>query len=160
MKEQFVLDASALLSIVLDERGRERVDRILDRSRIHAVNLAEVVGRLVRSGMPAERAVATLDELQLEVEEEFGARQAGFCGALLGSRRDLGLSLPDTISGAESGLACHHRGGPGYCERSHRRRAVASASQARASDGRGSTLPGCTLAFYFKKLEFPRVDFR
>ena len=97
MKAQFVLDASALLSIVLDERGHERVDRILDRSRIHAVNLAEVVGRLVRSGMPAEKAVATLDELQLEVEEEFGARQAGFCGALLGTRRDLGLSLGDCV---------------------------------------------------------------
>lgn len=97
MKAQFVLDASALLSIMLDERGRERVDRILDRSRIHAVNLAEVVGRLVRSGMPAERAVATLQELQLEVEEEFGATQAGFCGALMGTRRDLGLSLGDCV---------------------------------------------------------------
>ena len=97
MKAQFVLDASALLSMVLDERGHERVDRILDRSRIHAVNLAEVVGRLVRSGMPAEKAAATLQELQLEVEEEFGARQAGFCGALLGTRRDLGLSLGDCV---------------------------------------------------------------
>ena len=97
MKAQFVLDASALLSMVLDERGHGRVDRILDRSRIHAVNLAEVVGRLVRSGMPAERAVATLQELHLEVEEEFGARQAGFCGALLGTRRDLGLSLGDCV---------------------------------------------------------------
>ena len=97
MKGRFVLDASALLSIVLDERGHERVDRILDRSRIHAVNLAEVVGRLVRSGMPAERAVATLHELQLEVEEGFGARQAEFCGALLGTRRDLGLSLGDCV---------------------------------------------------------------
>lgn len=97
MKAQFVLDASALLSMVLDERGHERVDRILDRSRIHAVNLAEVVGRLVRSGMPAERAVATLQELQLEVEEEFGATQAGFCGALMGTRRDLGLSLGDCV---------------------------------------------------------------
>ena len=97
MKGRFVLDASALLSIVLDERGHERVDRILDRSRIYAVNLAEVVGRLVRSGMPAERAVATLHELQLEVEEGFGARQAEFCGALLGTRRDLGLSLGDCV---------------------------------------------------------------
>jgi PIN domain nuclease of toxin-antitoxin system len=92
-----MLDASALLSIVLDEGGRERVDEILDRSRIHAVNLAEVVGRLVRSGMPAERAVATLHELHLEVEEEFGVRQAEFCGALLGTRRDLGLSLGDCV---------------------------------------------------------------
>ena len=97
MKAQFVLDASALLSIVLDEPGHERVDRILDRSRIHAVNLAEVVGRLVRSGMPAERAVAALHELHLEVEEEFGARQAEFCGALMGTRRDLGLSLGDCV---------------------------------------------------------------
>ena len=97
MKTQFVLDASALLSILLDERGHERVHRILDRSRIHAVNLAEVVGRLVRSGMPAERAVATLHELHLEVEEEFRARQAEFCGALLGTRRDLGLSLGDCV---------------------------------------------------------------
>ena len=97
MKAQFVLDASALLSILLDELGHERVDRILDRSRIHAVNLAEVVGRLVRSGMPAERAVATLHELHLEVEEEFGARQAEFCGALMGTRRDLGLSLGDCV---------------------------------------------------------------
>jgi PIN domain nuclease of toxin-antitoxin system len=97
VKAQFVLDASALLSMLLDERGGERVDRILDRSRIHAVNLAEVVGRLVRSGMPAERAAATLQELQLEVEEEFGATQAGFCGALMGTRRDLGLSLGDCV---------------------------------------------------------------
>ncbi len=97
MKAQFVLDASALLSILLDELGHERVDRILDRSRIHAVNLAEVVGRLVRSGMPSERAVATLHELHLEVEEEFGARQAEFCGSLMGTRRDLGLSLGDCV---------------------------------------------------------------
>lgn len=97
MNAQFVLDASALLSILLEERGHERVDRILDRSRIHAVNLAEVVGKLVRSGMPAERAGATLNELHLEIEEEFGATQAEFCGALLGTRRDLGLSLGDCV---------------------------------------------------------------
>jgi PIN domain nuclease of toxin-antitoxin system len=97
VKAQYVLDASALLSILLDERGHERVDEILDRSRIHAVNLAEVVGRLVRSGMPTESAVATLHELQLEVEEEFGAGQAEFCGVLLGTRRDLGLTLGDCV---------------------------------------------------------------
>ena len=97
MKAEFVLDASALLSILLDERGHQRVHEILDRSRIHAVNLAEVVGRLVRSGMPAKRAVAALRELHLEVEEEFTVGQAEFCGALLGTRRDLGLSLGDCV---------------------------------------------------------------
>ena len=97
MRAQYVLDASALLSIVLDERGHQRVGEILDHSRIHAVNLAEVVGWLVRSGMPAERAVATLRELHLEVEEEFTAGHAESCGALLGARRDLGLSLGDGV---------------------------------------------------------------
>jgi ribonuclease VapC len=97
LKEQFVLDASALLSILLNEPGRERVNQIVDRSRIHAVNLAEVIGRLVRKGMPAETAVAALGGLYLEVEEEFSTVQAEFCGALLGTRRDLGLSLGDGI---------------------------------------------------------------
>lgn len=97
MKEQFVLDASALLSILLNEPGQERVNQIVDRSKIHAVNLAEVIGRLVRKGMPPEKAAAALGELYLEVEEEFGTAQAEFCGALLGTRRDLGLSLGDCI---------------------------------------------------------------
>ncbi len=97
MRAEFVLDASALLSIVLDEPGEARVHEILDRSQIHAINLAEVVARLVRSGMPAERAAAALRELYLEVDEEFGERQAEYCGALLGTRRDLGLSLGDAV---------------------------------------------------------------
>jgi PIN domain nuclease of toxin-antitoxin system len=33
----------------------------------------------------------------LEVEEEFGAAAAGFCGELLGTRRDMGLSLGDCV---------------------------------------------------------------
>jgi len=86
-----------LLSILLDELGQERVNQILDRSLIHAVNLAEVVGRLVRSGMPAARAVAVLRELSLAVDEGFGTERAEFCGALLGTRRDLGLSLGDCV---------------------------------------------------------------
>ena len=82
---------------VLDERGHERVREVLDRSRIHAVNLAEVVGRLVRSGMPAEIVVATRQQLRLDVDTEFRADHAEFCGTLLGTRRDLGLSLGDCI---------------------------------------------------------------
>lgn len=97
MTEKFVLDASALLSILLDETGQERVLRILDRSRIHAVNVAEVIGRLVRTGMPAENAITALRDLHLDVDEEFGAAQAEFCGALMGTRRDLGLSLGDCV---------------------------------------------------------------
>ena len=48
-------------------------------------------------GMPPDRAVAALSGLHLEVEEEFETAQAEFCGALLGTRRDLGLSLGDCV---------------------------------------------------------------
>ena len=102
MKAQFVLDASALLSILLDEPGHENVPAILDRSRIHSVNLAEVVARLVRFGMPAESAVATLHQLHLEVVVEFGAAQAEFCGALLGACPWV-VCLPDGCSFVGSG---------------------------------------------------------
>ena len=97
MKYEYVLDASALLSIVLDEPGQEHVIEILDHSQIHAINLGEVLGRLVRSGMPVDTAASTLAELQLPVNEGFGTAEAEFCGMLLGTRRDLGLSLGDCV---------------------------------------------------------------
>jgi len=97
VKGEYVLDASALLSILLEERGHARVREIVDHSRIHAVNLAEVIGRLVRAGMPADKAAAVLRGLYLEVDEEFGIAQAESCGTLLGTRRDLGLSLGDCL---------------------------------------------------------------
>jgi len=92
-----VLDASALLSILLDEPGQASVNRILDRAQIHAVNLAEVIARLVRAGTPPEKAIEILAGLYLEVDERFGTAQAEFCGTLLGTRRDLGLSLGDCV---------------------------------------------------------------
>jgi PIN domain nuclease of toxin-antitoxin system len=97
VKEKFVLDASALLSILLDEPGQARVTQIVDRAQIHAVNLAEVIARLVRVGMPPEKAIEILAGLYLEVDEAFGTAQAEFCGTLLGTRRDLGLSLGDCV---------------------------------------------------------------
>jgi PIN domain nuclease of toxin-antitoxin system len=97
VKEKFVLDASALLSILLDEPGRARVNQIVDRAQIHAVNLAEVIARLVRAGMPPEKAIEILAGLYLDVDEGFGTAQAEFCGTLLGTRRDLGLSLGDCV---------------------------------------------------------------
>jgi PIN domain nuclease of toxin-antitoxin system len=93
VKERFVLDASALLSILLDEPGQARVSQIVERAQIHAVNLAEVIARLVRAGMPPEKTIEILAGLYLEVDEGFSTAQAEFCGTLLGTRRDLGLSL-------------------------------------------------------------------
>jgi PIN domain nuclease of toxin-antitoxin system len=104
VRDEFVLDASALLSILLSESGNDRVHGIVEQSRIHAVNLAEVIGRLVRSGVPPETARQALAELHLEVEDQFGVAEADFCGLLLGTRRDLGLSLGDCVCLTLAGL--------------------------------------------------------
>lgn len=97
MKERFVLDASALLSILLDEPGEESVHEILDRCQIHSVNLAEVIRRLVRSGMPWDEAMAVLDNLDLDIHEGFVAEEAAFCGILIAKHGELGLSLGDGV---------------------------------------------------------------
>lgn len=47
-----VLDASALLAMLLEEPGGDEVAGLLPRTRVSAVNLAEVLGRLARDGMP------------------------------------------------------------------------------------------------------------
>ncbi len=95
MTGEYLLDASALLTVLLGEPGQERVLEILDRSFIHSINVAEVIARLIRSGVPPKIAEAAVEELQLETENTFADVAA--CGELLGTRRDLGLSLGDCV---------------------------------------------------------------
>lgn len=92
---EFVLDASALLAMLQSEPGNTRFLEILDRCTMHTANVAEVIGKLVRCGLPLERAEALLAELHLRMEPSLN--EAGKCGGLLGTRRDLGLSLGDCV---------------------------------------------------------------
>ncbi len=97
MKRTALLDASALLALVLDERGADRVEAQLDSSAIHAVNLTEVITKLLQKGIPAEEAGRVAEEMALDVYEEFGALQAVSCGELHASTRPLGLGLGDCV---------------------------------------------------------------
>jgi len=59
----FLLDASALLALLRDEPGGSSVEQCLSDATVLSVNLEEVVGTLIREGMPAtaaEQAVAPL----------------------------------------------------------------------------------------------------
>jgi PIN domain nuclease of toxin-antitoxin system len=59
----FLLDASALLALLNDEPGGSSVEQYLSDAVVLSVNLEEVVGALIREGMPAEaveQAVALL----------------------------------------------------------------------------------------------------
>lgn len=62
-----VLDASAVLALLNDEPGADRVASALARACINAVNLAEVMGRLRRAGVGREECARAVGCLPLEV---------------------------------------------------------------------------------------------
>lgn len=97
MKQIALLDASALLALVLNERGADHVEALLDSAAIHAVNFAEVITKLLQKGVPVEEAGRVAEEMALDVYEEFGALQAISCGELHASTRPLGLGLGDCV---------------------------------------------------------------
>jgi ribonuclease VapC len=92
-----MLDASALLSVLLAEPGEARVIAALPYARMHAVNVAEVVARLVRSGVPVPNAVQAVASFQFTVHEGLPGDVAVVVGALMGQHRTLDLSLGDWV---------------------------------------------------------------
>lgn len=93
-KADFVLDASALLCLLFDEPGASRVEAVLNRARISAVNYAEVVAKLVDHGRLVDDTIADLHQIGVVVEA-FDGLQAETCGALRAATKAAGLSLGD-----------------------------------------------------------------
>ncbi|WP_174296793.1 type II toxin-antitoxin system VapC family toxin [Sphingomonas bacterium] len=62
-----VLDASAVLALVRDEPGADKVESHVGRAAISAVNLQEVVKELLLSGLDEPTVRELLDELRLDV---------------------------------------------------------------------------------------------
>ncbi len=90
-----VLDASAILAILNQEPGSERLSlEVLSEAVGSTVNLAEVQARLVnKGGIPEEAwedALSTVREVVSFTEE-----QAKIAGSLVVQTRTLGLSLGD-----------------------------------------------------------------
>ena len=96
-KAGYALDASALLALVFNEPGQEKVSAVIDRAYIHSVNVAEVVAKLIREGVPRAEAEQTIEELKLDIDEELPARQAALSGELVAKTRQQGLSLGDCV---------------------------------------------------------------
>ena len=90
-----ILDSSVVLTYLLDEPGRLAAEAaIADRGRILSVNLAEVMGRLVRDGTDPGIAADTLLALPLIVI----ALDAGLAieaGAMLAQTRPFGFRSGD-----------------------------------------------------------------
>ncbi|MDP1630347.1 MAG: type II toxin-antitoxin system VapC family toxin [Caulobacter sp.] len=89
-----VLDASAILALLLGETGAEEVEAKLDASCVSAVNVAEVIAKLMEKGFRKERALGLWSGLAVEVID-FNADQAIGSGLLRLSTQAAGLSLGD-----------------------------------------------------------------
>lgn len=94
MSSRFVLDASALLAVLLDEPGTDFVSARMEASLISAVNLAEVAAKAADYGMPLEGLHRTLTSLSLTTAP-FDDELAYLSGSLRAVTRQYGLSLGD-----------------------------------------------------------------
>ena len=91
---QYVLDASALLAVFLDEQGADRVQAVMNDAEISSVNLAEIGARLSDRGYDLDELYSDLKDLQLPVAG-FDEIQAESCARLRAATKAHGLSLGD-----------------------------------------------------------------
>jgi PIN domain nuclease of toxin-antitoxin system len=90
-----VLDASAILAYIQQERGAENLtEDILDRAVASTVNLAEVQSKLVKKGHDPEDAWEEILSL-VNAEEPFTSEHARIAGDLIAATEKYGLSLGD-----------------------------------------------------------------
>ncbi len=89
-----VLDASALLAVLLQERGADIVEPRVAGAAISTVNYSEVLKKAVEKGGTLEDAASAVRGLQMEIIpfEESNAREAA---RLYPATRDKGLSFAD-----------------------------------------------------------------
>jgi ribonuclease VapC len=89
-----ILDSSAVLAVLQNEPGKDKVEVILDVSAISRVNLTEVLTKLVEKGMSVDEAKETFDDLGLRVIK-FNENQSLKSAELRPLTKHLGLSLGD-----------------------------------------------------------------
>ena len=90
-----VLDASALLALLNQEEGGDKVAELVAAgATISAVNLSEVAAKLSLAGMPEAQIREALDPLGLDIVP-FDLEQAYRAALLVGPTRAAGLSFGD-----------------------------------------------------------------
>lgn len=92
----YVFDSSALLALIFDEPGADKVEALLLQGEggVGAANVAEVAAKLVDQGLADAEVQSVLEGLALTVHP-LAADVALAAGRLRGRTRALGLSLGD-----------------------------------------------------------------
>lgn len=91
---RLVVDASAVLALLLDEPGADYVAEGRGRAAMSTVNACEVIERLIANGHSPARALQMLDALELNLAD-FTLDLAAAAARLKAGTRALGLSLGD-----------------------------------------------------------------
>jgi len=91
---RIVLDASALLAVLLQERGADVVEQHVAGAAISTVNYSEVLKKAVEKGGTLEGATSVVRGLQMEIVA-FNEWQAMDAARLYPSTKEDGLSLAD-----------------------------------------------------------------
>lgn len=89
-----VLDTSAVLALLKNERGADAIEKALGGAAISTVNLVEVTSKLLSGGMTDAALQEALGSLNLEVVP-FDEKQAQFAGRIREPARKRGMSLAD-----------------------------------------------------------------
>ena len=92
----YVLDASALLALIQNERGSAVVDALLEDHECvtSSVNVAEVGSKLVDKGLAPDEWRRLLHQMDVQAID-FDVEQASTSALLRVTTRELGLSLGD-----------------------------------------------------------------
>ena len=94
MSKPVILDASAILCVLQEEPGAEKIEPVLINAIASTVNAAEVVAKLRDKGMSEAEANQSLALLSLDIRP-LTMEQAGISGHLRPVTRSSGLSLGD-----------------------------------------------------------------
>ena len=89
----YLLDASALLALLHDEPGGSSVEQYLSDAAVLSVNFEEVLGTLIREGMPATAVELAVAPLAVAVEPF--TEEMAWVAAEARPRLPAGLGLAD-----------------------------------------------------------------
>jgi len=91
-----ILDASALLALLQNEPGAEKVASVIGQSKMSSVNWSEVVQKLARHDSEAATIRPDIEALGLIIVP-FDAEQAEATASLWSIAKPFGLSLADRV---------------------------------------------------------------
>jgi PIN domain nuclease of toxin-antitoxin system len=89
-----VMDASAILAVLLAEDGAEFVAEHLSDAHLATVNMSETLVKLIEYGLSVQDARRQIGRLELRIHD-FDSGQAERTAILRQSTKQLGLSLGD-----------------------------------------------------------------